>query len=596
MVFQISRRGLFGMGAAGAIGASVFSPSAMAYGGQLADHPGYKPNPADHDLFYAFDTGVWNGFQMTNAAIKVNHPIKDERSPFFTEGIYENPSLPWEPRFDNGYPNVIYDENAKKYRCYYTLFIKDPSSTSTPREERLDHPYLTSGRVTGCAYAESDDGIHWVKPKLGVVDLDQLGIEGLSGRDNNLLFTHVQGTGVLYDKDDPDPNRRYKLVTLQEKQTTSLCVAFSADGIHFSELLAWPESSASPSPGGDCHNSVFIDPASGEYILITRLWDNGVRVSAISRSRDFYNWTPPVELARGNGFSRQIYSMPVFASHGIYLGLASLLHHGDRSLPDFDTVTQELYWSTNLAQFAPVSSEDASFIVHGDEKGGYPDGDFDASVIFASLPLEVDGSLVFYYMGGKGRHTSWRETALGRATIEKDKFAALTPRDPASVAICTTERFNLHGGAFEIMADISAQGSIRCAVYDQSGKNVEPGYEADACELKPLSGSWYSCTWSGKDLSSLNDGKDRVFVIELHQADLWAIRGDVNPRELKYSKAVHSQCIAADSSLPPTVSVPLAGECDNGSPRPRDEKVPTQPDVAEEKAHRRPRGLPQTGR
>ncbi|WP_328459650.1 hypothetical protein [Streptomyces sp. NBC_00448] len=99
--------------------------------------------------------------------------VKDTaNNPQFGEGLYDTPSPPWEPRFDNGYPNVFWDPEHRRYRCYYPLFVVDPSSSSTPVDQRAGKPYSTAGRVTGCSYAESADGVHRTNPALGIVDFD----------------------------------------------------------------------------------------------------------------------------------------------------------------------------------------------------------------------------------------------------------------------------------------------------------------------------------------------------------------------------------------------------------------------------------------
>lgn len=57
-------------------------------------------------------------------------------------------------------------------------------------------------------YAESDDGIRWVKPALG-----QVSWRGSTA--NNVLRLadlHTEGVHVILDEDDPDPARRYKMV------------------------------------------------------------------------------------------------------------------------------------------------------------------------------------------------------------------------------------------------------------------------------------------------------------------------------------------------------------------------------------------------
>ena len=45
---------------------------------------------------------------------------------------------PWEPRFDNFYANVLYDEDEDLYKCWYSPFIIDQSTTNTPKKGRVN--------------------------------------------------------------------------------------------------------------------------------------------------------------------------------------------------------------------------------------------------------------------------------------------------------------------------------------------------------------------------------------------------------------------------------------------------------------------------
>lgn len=84
----------------------------------------------------------------------------------------------YEMRFDNMQPNVWYDPNLTKWRCWYSTFTSCSKPKTTvpycnnasqkcgsvaPGENKAD-------RGTAFLYAESSDGINWVKPNLGLVD------------------------------------------------------------------------------------------------------------------------------------------------------------------------------------------------------------------------------------------------------------------------------------------------------------------------------------------------------------------------------------------------------------------------------------------
>ncbi|GED83271.1 hypothetical protein [Streptomyces sp. 6-11-2] len=524
---SFSRRAVLigGMGVAAGASLAATTPSAFAATARSAAiPPAIDPTSGKHKYF-AFDTGLWNGHLMSNCQVRMGSFTKDTaHNPLFGEGLYEHPMLPWEPRFDNGYPNVFWDPEHRKFRCYYTLFLVDPSSSSTPVDQRIGKTYSTANRVTGCNYAESADGIHWTKPDLGLVDFN-------GSTANNILLKGVQGTSVLYDPEDPDPSRRYKLITLASK----LSVAFSADGIHFTPLRPWPANS--PSPGADCHNRVFKDSVSGEYVLITRLWDSNVRVVAMSRSTDFVNWSKPVEVHRGNGLESQVYSMPSWEyGQGLYLGLGSVYTDGDKTLPDYDTVDLSLLWSTNTTEWNNVAPDESTFIPHGSGMGRYPRGDFDSSVIFASVPIEMDNRLWFYYMGGKGWHTSWRQTALGRGWIEKDKFAYYGGRQVHKPTVVTTQGLSIFGDDVRFLVDVDHGGSVSVALMDQNGTAVQPGFEADRSVLEPGPDGWYQVRWRGADVRSLDPSLFHALQITMKNTRLWALGGDFYVRPLKYAK------------------------------------------------------------
>ena len=55
--------------------------------------------------------------QAANVALMVGTAEKHSANPLFGE------EKPWEVRFDNLYPNVLYDATRQVYRCWYNPFI-----------------------------------------------------------------------------------------------------------------------------------------------------------------------------------------------------------------------------------------------------------------------------------------------------------------------------------------------------------------------------------------------------------------------------------------------------------------------------------------
>ncbi len=109
------------------------------------------------------------------------------------------------------YGTVLFDKG--KYRMwYYSVSLK-----ALPYD-------LKQGPV---CYAESNDGINWTKPNLGQVEIN-------GSTDNNavkLSDEMTQCAAVIIDENDPDPNKRYKMMYMVLANTWVFRTATSADGI-----------------------------------------------------------------------------------------------------------------------------------------------------------------------------------------------------------------------------------------------------------------------------------------------------------------------------------------------------------------------------
>ncbi|WP_260473654.1 hypothetical protein, partial [Streptococcus pneumoniae] len=346
------------------------------------------------------------------------------------------------------------DKELKLYRCWYQTFVSDEASEETPLAERGEKEYIVkSSRMTALCYAESKDGVKWEKPNLNLVKFK-------GSKDNNIVLMHAHGAGIMLDEQELDPKKRYKLVSKLEFSPNLhyMVVVFSEDGIHFDEPIPWKKWN----PAADSHNFPFRDPKTGKYAVITRTWANNVRLSAITFSDDFINWSEPKEILRGDGFEDQIYSMPVISYADIYLGFASMYHEGDTLNENYDKVDLELKFSANLEQWDSVCKGD--YLI---ERGGgvYPqNADFDASCIFTAAPIIEDDKIWFYYMGGNGNHTGFRESSLARGYIKKDQFAYYTNKREGIPAKISTVSFQTYDDEIYILADIPENGYIKVAV------------------------------------------------------------------------------------------------------------------------------------
>ncbi|MCA9110902.1 MAG: hypothetical protein KDA52_13210, partial [Planctomycetaceae bacterium] len=163
----------------------------------------------------------------------VNPPTRHPENPLLV------PDTPWE-RGCQIYGTAYFDEQAQLFKLWYLTGPKDRGV----KPLKLDG-YERAPHTTMAAYAESTDGVHWVKPKLGILPYD-------GDTQNNLLGVgkyNCEGISVLHDLHDPDPARRWKCAYWDHgsggwevRNGAPFCmggpedgwhVAFSPDGIHW---------------------------------------------------------------------------------------------------------------------------------------------------------------------------------------------------------------------------------------------------------------------------------------------------------------------------------------------------------------------------
>lgn len=417
---------------------------------------------------YFFDLGVFNPYKMSNAILKINS-AKKENIVLFKE------EEKWEVRYDNSYPNVFFDKKINKFRCYYSTFTKDEESSNTSLSERKNKKYKPmSKRIVSLCYAESIDGINWIKPNLNLIEFE-------GSKENNILFNYVHGTSVFLDENEIDENKRYKLFTKIDygNGIHYIAVAFSSDGIHFTDFIKIHNFN----PRADTHNFIMYDKEINKYVLITRSWRDSLRVPCISYSSDFINWSNIKEVISSRGYEDQIYSMPIFKKGDYLIGLASMFHEGDMTDKNYDKVDLELTYSYRYNNFNYISPKNY-FIERG--YGNYQDST-DSGCIFSSIPVEIGNRTYFYYVGGNGQHTNFREGHFLRAYIEKDRYAYYTNKNYENESVLYTNSFILLDNTAYIDAEIEENGYIKIEIFENNHdeiKDIEVSLEKENGKYK----------------------------------------------------------------------------------------------------------------
>ena len=403
-----------------------------------------KADAYERDRYLLLDDRIIESSE--NAKLTIGKVEKHKGNPLLEE------DKPWEKRYDNLYANVIYDDEEKIYKCWYSPFIRDDSAKKMTIAQRRDKGYNPPDtREMAICYATSKDGIKWAKPELDLVEYEGIKKTNILWRGKGEAGEHwggPHGSGVFKDLRDPDPKRRYKAFL----KSDILSVAFSPDGIHWDKAIACPEADSA----GDTHNNAFWAPTLGKYVGITRQWarPNGRQV-ARTVSEDFIDWKKCEIVLEGLNPRYQTYAMPVFFHGGIYLGLVAIHDQKD------DRVWTELTWSPDTIKWHRVLPGTPLIPNTGKE------GDYDWGCAYAAAcPVFLEDEIRLYYGGSDGYHFGWRNGFFCLATLRPDGFAGYAQEKSSKPATITTIPVANRKGALRLSADVESGGFVKVKLVD----------------------------------------------------------------------------------------------------------------------------------
>ena len=441
-----------------------------------------------------------------NARLVPGTVSKDPANPLF------GADRPWEPRFDNMYPNVLWDEQERIYKCWYCPFIVDERTSKTVPEKRRPEAtdYMAArpaGREEAILYATSRDGVEWVKPELGIVEF-----EGSSR--NNIVVRGPSGAGVYKDLRDPDPARRYKAFYASQVGYLQL-MRFSRDGIRWGPEVPCPEIEIQ----SDCHANMIWSQSLGKYVGIVRHYDRipvvGNRKIARTESVDGVKWTKST-LALAGTPEKQAHDMVIFEDGGVFLGLLGVMNFP--SMKSRNGVRQhiELAWSPDSVRWFRIAE---GMPLVGNTPGkdpNYGTMPYDWGALFPSAPVFREDRIEIYYGASDWYFFDWRKSCLARAILRKDGWAGYEPVDANQPMEVRTREFAWSGGDLRCCADLREGGKVRVTLIDSSGKQLHSGtLRGKSGELTDEPVAW------GKDLHDLK-GRKVSLVFRARAAKLYS--------------------------------------------------------------------------
>ena len=351
-----------------------------------------------------------------------------------------------------------------------------------PETGRFRMWYLAWGKHVGqpsfICYAESDDGLAWTKPDLGLHEFK-------GSKDNNIVIPNVtSNTTVIFDPHDPDFARRYKAVI----RAGGTHAYTSPDGLH------WRDHGVIMN---QCYDSTSVhwDPVGEKWVASVKIFRDGKRARGYAESADFFHWSDTYFMATVDDQDApddQIYAMTIFRYESVYLGMLRMLH------VETDMVDIQLSSSRNARRWDRLLRE--PFVPCSPEKGTW---DYGNNAPSTEAPIRVGDELWLYYSGRSTTHGETPNTgAIGLATLRLDGFVSMDAGPDGGTL--TTKPLKLQGNTLCINTDADG-GRVSVEILDASGKPL-PAFAADQAVPVAEDSVRIPVHWRGRaDLSEIHD-------------------------------------------------------------------------------------------
>jgi len=482
------------------------------------------------------------------AELRLHHPVPRE--------VVMVHDAPWEGNA-TAYHSVFKD--GDRYRLYYRAWHLAVASSK-----------LQAGSASLC-YAESDDGVHWRRPELGLHEFR-------GSKANNIVISSAMagslkstvGGPAVFKDENPQAaaDARYKTFLIS-KSPLGMLPMKSPDGIHWSAMNGAP---VITDGAFDSQNLALWDPVRREYRAYWRYFTQGVtdakdwkpagvRGIRTGTSKDYLHWGNQADLKYVDSPEEQLYenvvqpyhraphlligfpvryvdraNAPSASSDNDQAGPERIRHWPAslRALPDAEqrrtrAAASERFGSA-LTEALFMASRDGTTFKRWNEgflrPGIERTGTWNYGHLFVAWRLvetksALEGApdeLSLYATEG---YWTGRGTALRRYTLRLDGFVSLNA--PMSGGDLVTKPVVFAGKTLSLNFATSAAGSLRVELLDRSGKPL-PGYTFEDCD--ELFGDTLdrTVTWKSKaDLSSLTGRVVRI-RFALRDSDLFAFQ------------------------------------------------------------------------
>ena len=370
--------------------------------------------------------------------------------------------------------------------------------------------------------AESADGIHWTRPNLGLFE-----VRG-SPQNNVILARHRACTNFapMLDRNPAAPPSE-KFKALGGSGQPGLVALTSPDGIHWKDIQKEPVITKG---AFDSQNVAFWSDTEQCYVCYFRIFKDGKRWISRCTSKDFRDWTEPVQMGLDGKPREHLYTnqtIPYVRAPHIYVGTPTRFFPGRRVLSDevlkrFDTPTDWGYHNdcVDIVFTSTRGGDDfkrtfmEAFIRPGRDPRNWTSR---ASYAAHGIHLSGPDELSLWVQHNCGYATSH----IRRYTMRVDGFVSV--KAPYGGGQMVTKPFAFKGGKLTINYASSAGGGLHVEIQDASGQPIKGFAEADCPEII---GDQIARTvsWKGGDDVSSLAGKPIRLRFVMRDADLFSIQ------------------------------------------------------------------------
>ena len=429
------------------------------------------------------------------------------------------------------YGSVLHD--GQRFRMWYQPIAK---------KDGPGNPY-------DVAYAESSDGIHWRRPKLGVVARN-------GSTKNNLVNMRGHGPSVMDLGPDAPPERRYLGIAVgfapilgvpealdhpQTRRHHGYWMYYSADGFrwhlyerpgcgifhHMSDTACFVHDRYR----GRILGSVKLEPR-------VRLFDRRSVTIASAPTDALTNWSAPrlalypdelddrMAVERGARFL-EFYGMGLLPTRDLLIGFPET-YWVEGGLHPSQVAGVRLGWEGKCEIQMAYSYDGHAWHRSLGRKpliGLGKTGDWDAGFLtMQGSAVEVNGMTHLYYSACPGGHAfppGQNTRKIGLARVRQDRFASIGSDGRGMVEVFHGQR---SGAALAVNSQSRDGGELRVEVRRPKGKHSEPIVGFEAADCRPIRGDGLrqSVAWKNRTWRDLPAGENLLLRFQLVNSDVFA--------------------------------------------------------------------------